>query len=162
MRTPGAFGGFYHEGGQAQGIVINQLGPHPRLTTCHEVGHFFDFDLVGPRGTFESERAENPDSPLHNWWQAIHRSARFATLFDTLNDPIFRADAGEFLKRRELFARSYAQYVARKSGHAGMSEELREIQAAYGMESLRQWDAADFAAIKTAFDKLLKQLEMMP
>ena len=72
---------------------------------------------------------------------------------DTRVDPAIIAYS---LRTEELFARSYAQYIATKSGNNTMISQLnqsrsRESKPIYYAE---YWDDSDFTPISTAFDNI--------
>lgn len=65
------------------------------------------------------------------------------------------------LRTEELWARSYAQYIAVRSGDAGMMAELRTEQAEQRRMAVpitTQWQDADFAPIARAMDALFAAL----
>lgn len=65
------------------------------------------------------------------------------------------------LRTNELWARSYAQYIAVRSGDAAMLAELRKEQAeqrAAAVPITAQWQDDDFEPIARAFDAIFTQL----
>ena len=58
----------------------------------------------------------------------------------------------------ELWARSYAQYIATKSGSAALMRELNEVRNGTNDYRFAQWDDADFKPISAAMDVLFKGL----
>jgi hypothetical protein len=65
------------------------------------------------------------------------------------------------LRTNELWARSYAQYIAVRSGDAAMMAELRKEQAeqrAAAVPITAQWQDDDFEPIARAFDAIFTQL----
>jgi hypothetical protein len=58
-----------------------------------------------------------------------------------------------------LFARSYVQYIATKSGEPDLLAGLNVDRKALGeLHYPTQWDDADFVPIMAAFDELFKGL----
>ena len=58
---------------------------------------------------------------------------------------------------KELWARSYAQYIARKSGDKILMEELEKtVKCTYNDLYHAQWDTDDFAPIMEAMDQLFQ------
>lgn len=171
-----AFGAYRHvrERGQSLtkplDIQINGKGDHHQLTLTHEVGHFLDHQALGKVGTMASES----DPKLAAWRTAVDNSAAVERLkdkrrnpykyeaevevegsrFRTSPDPIFTS---YLLDRKELWARSYAQYVAQRSGNPAMLAQLagERLSPIYGD---RQWDDDDFAPIAAAIDELFRGL----
>lgn len=72
----------------------------------------------------------------------------------------------ELLSGKELFARSYAQWIAVRSQHPVGLEELQRLLARPTTDPtqpyLRQWSEADFAPIARAFDRLFALLGWRP
>lgn len=156
--------------GTAVDITMNRNGQHPQLTLAHEVGHFLDLAAIGKPGRNASES----DPVMRPWKQAVAESAavrrlkemqrspeRFITEVEvngsrhlTKPDRIF---AGYLLDGRELWARSYAQYIALRSQNPTMLAQLA-AERALPIYSDRQWTDEDFAPIAAAIDELFKGL----
>lgn len=160
----------YYRTGKPLEIAINGKGDHHQLTLVHEVGHWLDHQAIGPKGTMASER----DPTLDAWRQAVDNSAAVERLrdkrrnpsnhrteievsgrkFTVAPDPQF---TGYLLDRRELWARSYSQYIAQRSGNAAMlAQVIRETDDP--MYGDRQWSDEDFAPIAAAIDALFRGL----
>lgn len=156
-------------GGRSVEISISRYGEHPELTLAHEAGHFLDHAGIG-QGVFASERSEL----LSGWREAVKNSQAYQLLRDMLADP--RKFAAEFplaggvysvtpdvrhlaylADTKELFARSYAQYIAVRSGDPILLAQLNKERSdkIYGA---RQWSDEDFAPIAAAFDQLFRSL----
>ncbi|MBU4460304.1 MAG: hypothetical protein KJ579_07035, partial [Verrucomicrobia bacterium] len=122
-------------------------GSHVLMTTAHEVGHFLDqqaFGLSG--GKFASEK-----SPAFAAWRsAVDKSAAVATMLQAAPP----AQVAYYKSYREMWARSYAQFIAMKSQDQRMLVELSKTLNEYG--SWRQWAAGDFAAVAAEIEKILK------
>lgn len=131
-------------------IRILKSGDHRGLTATHEIGHLIDaFGL----GTGKNTGAELRNTPeLKNWWQAITKSKAYQALsgLDDRHAVYLRNPA-------ELWARSYAQYIARKSGDKILMEELeKSVKCTYNDLYHAQWDTDDFAPITEAIDRLFQ------
>lgn len=137
-------------------------GPGRGGTIVHETGHLLDHQggIGGAKpGTFASRDPSN--EALAEWREAVSQSRaprwieemRGAELrpgyfaddkfIDYLLDPI------------ELFARSYEQYIATRSGNATMLAAIDK--AADGVYAM-QWGPTDFAPIAQAFDNLFRSM----
>jgi hypothetical protein len=148
------------------------------MTTAHEIGHFLDWqgipggatDLGGPYRDYVN------DPLFREWVDAIHQSPNYQQLLNQLSrynrltghpDPAMRqwgrdmrSHAQYLLTYREFWARSYAQYIAHKSGDVTMRAELvdlRTLNPAYEFFP-RQWEDADFLPIAAAIDRMFAQL----
>lgn len=118
---------------------------------------------------------------LDEWRAAVSSSQAVTTMQRWLREPYFvpAANGGsvpnparpgharngfldELLTGRELFARSYAQWIAIRSQHPTGLEELQRLIARPTIDPtqpyLRQWSEADFAPIARAFDRLFALL----
>lgn len=150
-------------------ITISAHGDHPMTTFAHEVGHFLDHQGFGKKGTYSSIS----DPAFQRWRDAVLASRaykRFAEL-RSLGHIEVTTESGMKMKWsvstkaldyyeswEETWARSYAQYIAMKSGNETMLNELVTDRAKRDpYAQARQWDADDFDPIFQAIEDLLKQ-----
>jgi hypothetical protein len=153
----------------------------PALDFCHEFGHFIDQCGLAGRGrefltvSEENWAALRPEvrDAIEAWWQAVNASDVYrivhglrenlarspvVELRGTLIDFQFLMPlCEELLNPAELWARSYAQYIARRSGNGRMIGELDELLEAERNEVLyvpEQWTTDDFVPIIQALDRL--------
>ena len=136
-------------GKRGPGIGVNKAGQRPELTVCHEVGHALD-ELVLMASPSGGVFASEVSPELAEWRQAVSASAAAGACRTSLAAGGTTARYYRYLLTgREQFARSYAQYIATKTGDATMLAHVAANRP--GME---QWTAADFQPILQAFDKL--------
>lgn len=171
-----AYGLYTHYvGAGPRDIAINGKGDHLQTTLAHEVGHFLDHMGIGEPGKFASE-----SSPLlGEWRQAAGMSRAMQTLVNKSIKPESYAvnvtvthSSGQqltynakpspdhlryLLSDKEVWARSYAQYVATRSGNEAMLAQLAE-QRKDQLYGERQWDDDDFQPIARAIDNLFQGL----
>src|SRR5215204_5451787 len=151
----GAIGGPVRRGrfsftpeGEAVSIAIELGQEHRVLSTLHEVGHFLDLSGIGPPNRFESTVE---GGSLSAWRAVILQSRSVLTLIAIARDAelMFAQAAGEQLDWRELWARSYAQYVIDRSGWIDLISILDAFRPARTSEVYLPMhaDAADFAEI---------------
>lgn len=165
-----AYGQYAHyAGGGPRDIAINGKGDHLQATLAHEVGHFLDHMGMGETGKFASET-----SPLLQEWRLAARSSQAVQSLQnkylkpesyTANVTITHTNGNQMtynaapspehlrylLSDKEVWARSYAQYVATRSGNEAMLAQIaneRKDQL-YGD---RQWSDEDFQPIAKAID----------
>lgn len=174
-------------------MSVNLLDENKVATLIHELAHFLDHKGLGD----DPERfASVVDQALNGWRAAIRNSAAVQTLqemaiFDQTRGQwsIFEDDQGRqlvwnpnqafvvyALDPRELFARSYAQWVALRSGDdqlldgvmaglvipqppEGTPWTLAADSRSPGHPS--QWVAEDFEPIAAAFDELFASLGVL-
>jgi hypothetical protein len=138
-------------------ILIRSDAPHGQLVAIHEIGHYLDLcGLPGPG--FSS--ADDP--ALAEWRQAVMDSRAYHELEALTGSP--RAGvadrAYDLTVLEELWARSYAQFVATRSGSVQMQRAVAALRCRTppGLYYPRQWDDDDFAAIEAAMDALFRGL----
>lgn len=144
-----ALGEFFRDQGL---IVIKRTGPWRRLTFAHETGHAIDYYAFGDPRSFASET----DAAFAGWRAAIAKSDAVATLKAAANIP----NRAYFLRQLELFARSYAQYIAYRSEDAAMLADVERILG--GEQPWRQWQPDDFTPIAQALDELFTVKGWLP
>lgn len=143
-------------------IVIASGSPHPGMTTAHEMGHFFDHKdfkkYEGKRGwssegpQFAAWRNAVEASPTIKEWRKREKDG-FARI-GPIKVRVEPSASRYYLSPREMWARSYAQYIATKSRNRSMLRELRGLQEDY----LRtQWSDKEFAPIAAEIERLLRQ-----
>lgn len=143
--------------GQTKRLRINRVSPVPRLTLYHEIGHMLDRQALGPGEAFGSDNL-NPFAPafadLLRWCVAVYKSRAFRNL---VAQAVRDSHARYLLHSRELFARSFAQWVIVSSGDVTSLGELnlvRDPANFTGQPYPYQWSDDDFQPIKAALDTL--------
>lgn len=126
-------------------IWINTAAPLPlqHFSLAHEIGHAIDFLSFG-RGRYVSEDVR--DARFAAWRRAIARSQAVA---DWQTDPMPAGLRAYVLSTTELWARSYAQWVAIRSADPRLLEGL-----GWHLRIGWQWDITDFDAIAAALDRI--------
>lgn len=146
--------------GQPIDIKISHYGKQKELTTLHEIGHLLDLSAIGTPGRFESLK----DDILASWKNAAFNSEAIKKIFDALRNGVYNGRNINFselkylnyLRRtEEIFARSYAQYIAVKSKNKILLKQVDENNAD---PISTQWDKDDFREIEKEFDKLFREL----
>lgn len=170
-------GAYYDAPNEPLRIVVIPTAICPELTLVHELGHLLDHQLLETPGSYASE-----NSPLlENWKRRIETSEAFQTLNATStfieqgeSEVVVELPDGKFytfefnelnirmvqylLNPCELFARSYAQYIALRSQHNVLRYGLNVQQTALSRAVIpRQWENEDFEPIAEAFDALFHQ-----
>jgi hypothetical protein len=150
-KVKGALGEYSPKGGR---IGIWREGTHPELTTLHEVGHLLDHHGIGG-GSFATVAA---DPRLAEWLAVVQSSNAFAELQRGYSALGGSRMYSYLMKPQELFARSYAQYIAESSADGTLLQQLDALRAS---APGRQWTTEDFAPIRAALDKLFKELDWL-
>ena len=146
----------------------------------HEMGHFLDSYGINKDGNFASRAARDAvqsgdDHVLGDWYKAVNNSDGVKRLQNMQANPssftqtyksggkTYRYTPSEkfigYLQEpEELFARSYAQYIA-ESGSTDMAKAmLSEIQTSSTARTPMQWSTEDFAPIRREMNAAFKVL----
>ena len=122
------------------------------LATVHEIGHFLDHQGIGEPSSF----ASLGDRLLREWQGAVERS-RTLSMLRTFS----RGTAAPYFERpEELWARSYAQWIALRSGNETLSRQVVELRGHDPADPALylQWDDDDFEPIADSIDCLCRGL----
>lgn len=147
-------------------IKISTYGDHKELTTAHEIGHWLDYRGFGDRPGSTAKLAGRADSTpgWQAWAHAVSDSPQVRELMRMRQDPKEpnRRYLTYALTPEELWARSYAQYIAHRSGDPQMLDQVEKIvttdTASIGrIVSHTQWRESDFAPIEAAIDEILRE-----
>lgn len=140
-------------------IRIKRDGDHKASTFAHEFGHYLDHQALGPQPGSWGTRNLKPDTPMYAWAKAVDASPTVQALRtlpkqDSLSRYYQRGD--------ELWARSYAQYVATRSGDTAMLTEIAAIRDdSHAGRALSQWTAEEFEPIARTIDEMLAGLGLL-
>jgi hypothetical protein len=165
-------GGFVSREDEPVEIDVNtykDFAPTAMLTFVHEIGHFIDLAALGTVGVFATLEG---DALLSDWRPAVEATNAVRTMrrqrdagsvvVQTPEGPLDVAvgmrHAEYLLAPDELWARSYAQYIAEKSLDTELiaALDLMRPPAVIGQIYPAQWDAEDFAPVKHAIDTLFR------
>lgn len=172
-------GFFYGIAGVPTEIWIRDGCEAPEFTLLHEIGHFLDFAILG-RGRFFAGSPHPPPAniaaALIAWDLAIQRTSAYqqleamlmngkssltlssgSTITVSVDQALIR---GYLLDRKELFARSYAQYITIRSLELILREQLdreRDRTPEHVYYPL-QWDDDDFEPVAVTLDHLFQTL----
>lgn len=157
-RTWGSDGWYrFDRAGRPREIVLNPESTALELAVVHEIGHVLDHQVLGRPGGFASRR----DPALLAWRSAVGASAACAEIRRDRRDRelIGRAvdDCVYLLRFEEMWARSYAQYIAATSGDELIGRQVAAAQMQSVRHRPQQWTAEDFAPILAAIDDLLRR-----
>jgi hypothetical protein len=139
--------------GQNAGVQINltsgALRNIPMITTMHEVGHFLDCSALPGVGLTTERDEKELKRLLAGWRKAVYNSQGFKQLaIPGMDDDMY------LRKDRELFARSYAQFIATKIADPAALKELDWMRE---HDPLSVWSQEDFKPIAKALEALCKK-----
>ena len=145
----------------APGLIAVRLDvAHRRFKTLHEIGHFLDAFALPSRGFSSLAHPE-----LDRWRVAVGESRAYRDLLD-----LSRAVAAEHRERLlealrldEVWARSYAQFVASRCRDPSLHAEVAAVSLGRAGEVYYplQWKDRDFTAIEAAIVALFERLGWM-
>jgi len=140
-------------------IEISRRGSTPELTFVHEIGHFLDEQAIP--GSVRGVRSWYLDPNLKSWRDVVLESRPIKILIEKAED----GDPGEpgrkiacYLRTdREIWARSYAQFVAIRSGDPILMKHLEECRSPRSPWPL-QWSDDEFGPVEAEIDALFKAI----
>lgn len=163
LSTRGTFG---KRAGVPISILIRSDVRHRGFALVHEVGHLLDVAGLGTGSQFASA---GESALVEPWKHAVERSAavrRLRSLIDEVMDllpgeeRVRRLGARTLLEPEELWARSYAQYVAIVSGEPSLLSALdadrmpRPERVYYPIH----WSDEDILPIAEAIEALFRRI----
>jgi hypothetical protein len=165
---------FYHNGRPVH-IELSPRSAAPHFDFTHEVGHFLDHQLIGPPGEYAS-RSE--DAILLGWKTAVqgtaayHRLSNLAEMKRTRVPqpnggsryvPVDRIYVKYLLRPQEVFARSYAQFIAAESGNSTLVNELATLRKTRegAIKYPAQWADEDFAAVREELLRVIMEMKWL-
>jgi hypothetical protein len=146
-------------------LFVSDVTPNAQATSWHETGHLVDYYGLG---VSNHDYASYAHPALDDWRGAVDTSSTVRKLWDAAK---FRADAIQalnltvyWLDYPELWARSYAQYIATKADSQVVLSFLdTQTYRVNATEMVRlQWSARDFAPVAHAIDTMFRNLGWMP
>jgi hypothetical protein len=169
MREGGKYR-WYESSGELVDIRMNPRSDHIELTTVLEIGHYLDHQVIGNRGEFAS--VAHPR--LADWRKAVESSRAYEQLLDmrTAGSIPVEIEPGRVLQYRirnkadvllqlpEMFSRSYAQYVAIRTGDRKLRHQLGRFSSPkYELAVVPEyWAEHDFGLISDALERLILEL----
>lgn len=146
-------------------------------TLFHEFGHALDYGLMratkaGVTRTDSLVSAfDNPTGPARKLWDVVESTQAYKRLMAmkagvNFDNPVtgrvgmvFRdQEVVDYLQSpEEVFARAFAQYMARKSGRADAIRDA-SVQTSQNLRGIATWDDADFEPLYRAFDEFFREL----
>lgn len=132
-------------------LNVGRDSKHWRVQLAHEVGHWLDYEGLGPYRRATNARALAPEV-----LSAIDASRAVKNLERTLPKGSRRT---YILSDVEKWARAYSQFVAVRSGDAEMIREVALWRSGtIGREPDGLWEDDDFKPIAAAFETAFRRL----
>jgi hypothetical protein len=147
-------------------VCVSTLARYPHLTAIHEIGHVIEDAALRRRESLilqESELAAMGEpSPLRDWWGAVRVTPPYAEMRRT--QALLTPDSEEhdtatyLLDPREIWARSYEQFIASSCHSVALqrefAEQMLECIALGGRSLYTYWRDEDFAPISAEIVRL--------
>jgi hypothetical protein len=168
--------------GKAGRITIAADGEHQRMTAAHEIGHFIEYQAIPKAYKLKTGETVEVDQRADRFWEhdpimapwlAASRASeayKRNTFVGSQDKLILKSSDGfdwaykvdktyaEYLNSpSENWARSYAQYIATRSGDPRMKADLDAARSS-SVVFRKQWADDDFKPIADQIDKLLDKL----
>jgi hypothetical protein len=138
-------------------INIFKIGKVP-LTLAHEIGHWLDhkgFDgLMKKKSTIGIKSFASHSDMFSGFVRVAKKSRKIQEIESSAG---LHSDSIDYLtSNHEMFARAYAQYIAKKSGNPKMIQELKYRQGSpiAGSKYPDQWDDDDFEPIAKEIENI--------
>ncbi len=158
--------------GRVLEVLISERGAHPRLTTAHETGHYIDrYALQVAGGHPPRAFATHPPAlPALQDWALVTFQSSAVTHMRELSNPLsplyvhnnaLQVDIDYNLRVEELWARSYAQWVATRVNSQPLMQDLQFARSQV-TRFKPYWDNDDFIPIGVAIDRLFRALGWIP
>jgi hypothetical protein len=154
-----------HRGtGRPVKILVSNRGNHPELSFVHEVGHFLEQTAIP--GHRWGERDWGFDRHIGGFVEAVMRTRAVSALrtrHDAQQDVGSKRYLAYLLSQKELWARSYAQYVATRSGYPVLLAQLENQRSPASPSPIEfQWQDNDFDPVARAIDALFRSIGWNP
>jgi hypothetical protein len=147
---------YHFKGFRPIDIEINPRARGTAFNVLEEIAHFLDHQALGTDGAgFAS--VDHPE--LERWRTATSKSAPVKALLKTAKNAkgFLRKRLQEACTVREIFARSYSQYIASKGGDPVLFEALNAERKSL-LGDILHWSDAEFEPILKAFDQLFAEM----
>jgi len=154
--------------GQPVMITTSSKDDTPGFSFAHEVGHFIDQQQIRSNKDVSDivsniQEAANKTSAMNRLNQLTTlRTVPYTSNTGEVKDHYIQQNYVKYLLREnEVFARSYAQYIATESQDAQMIKDLdfnRDIAKAENSIYPSHWTDDDFAPIAKEFNNLFKAM----
>lgn len=162
--------------GRPDAIRIRTKGDHISGTTAHEFGHYIDHqgNLVGQlekmaerspgdwAGVFGSSPVGRQDPLMQAFFDAVEDTPTWKALAEEAAGPRARLNgASYYVQRNEVWARSYHQWIATRSGDRRMLDEIQAIRIRRAdpnrrITGLSQWEDDEFGPVADALDAIFR------
>jgi hypothetical protein len=150
-------------------IGIKTTGNHQELSLAHEMGHFLDLQAIGEKGVFNSLQNGSPVSKVI---KAADETAMIKDLRRILENGQIEVEGKTIplsftlqrhieylLDPKEVWARSYAQFIAKRSGSKSMKKGLEDVlEMQKSIPHKYQWVGSDFDEIEKAIEEMMGDL----
>lgn len=146
-KTDSRYAGFLETWPTGGVLNVNPSGHWPRLTATHELGHALDFYAFGTPALSAAEAS----AEFASWRQIVGKSDAIAILEKL---PLPKKNRDYLLSHREIWARSYAQWVAVRSGDPVL---IADLERRLAMTTGQQWAQKDFEPVAEAIDQIFER-----
>jgi len=141
-------------------IELRPRGQAVNLTAVHELGHYLDHRLLGQSEVIMETKWQTEASTAA-WLRTVNASPEVrrlqGLLASTNDDPALEAHLKYLLTPSELWARSYAQWIAVRSGDEALGIDLEWwLGRPDEWTRSRQWGKTEFEPIAESIDRIFR------
>lgn len=133
--------------------LAEDAGAYQSSTLCHEFGHHITLGERG-QGRVEFYKELSTDPELKAWHNIVKATPQFKHFLDIEGSVSATGDARDYASYlkdpRELFARSYSQWIATRSKNKTMLDQNEKLKNM--ADGNYQWSDSDFKPIGVALD----------
>jgi hypothetical protein len=133
--------------------LAEDAGAYQSSTLCHEFGHHITLGEKG-QGKVEFYKELSTDPELKAWHNAVKATPQFLHFHNIEGSVTATQDARDYASYlkdpRELFARSYSQWIATRSGNKTLLDQHAKLKNM--ADGMYQWSDSEFKPIGAALD----------
>lgn len=173
MRSESLNGALYlNNRSEAVHIGLSTKGKHQELTALHEIGHFLDLHSGDIKSKFDSDlpstairsvidKAMESDC-LKNIQASIKTGKITVDGKEERIQPNYKKYLKYLMEPKEIWARSYAQFIAKRTGNKLLLEQLQtRIEVTQKNGALSQWLDTDFIEIEKEIETAMIKMGWM-
>lgn len=125
-------------------ILLNSDKANNAITFVHEFGHHLSLSGEGNFSANQFQDRIDRSNPLRAWRDAVHASDTIQGIKELRTDPYFEY----LLDDREIFARSYTQWIVKNSNNATLKRQFEELDVNM------KWSDKEFEPIARTLDRI--------
>ena len=145
-------------------IAITPSSTEPVLALLHELGHKIDFEGIPGKGANSELGASQAGyiAEMGSIIKYLQSTAPLKGIETAYKQGEIDVDSYRYYnRRREIWARAYAQFITTETGHPDALKELETTRTASDIRRHWQWTDTEFAPVATLIRQLFTNLNWM-